>query len=49
VFFLDKIADAKARAAVKAQIEADKKTRAERTAKEKALREVSFKLLNIFY
>ncbi|KIK57105.1 hypothetical protein GYMLUDRAFT_204361 [Collybiopsis luxurians FD-317 M1] len=35
----DKINDAKARAAVKAQIEADKKVRAEKAAKEKALRE----------
>jgi len=35
----DKIADAKAKAAVKAQIEADKKARAERFAREKALRE----------
>jgi len=35
----DKIADAKAKAAVKAQIEADKKARAERAAREKALRE----------
>jgi hypothetical protein len=36
---LDKIEDAKARAAVKAQIEADKKARAEKAAREKALRE----------
>lgn len=36
---VDKIEDQKARAAVKAQIEADKKARAERTAREKALRE----------
>lgn len=35
----DKIEDAKAKAAVKAQIEADKKARAERFAREKALRE----------
>jgi UBX domain-containing protein 1/4 len=35
----DKINDAKARAAVRAQIEADKKTRAEKAAREKALRE----------
>ncbi|KAL0953986.1 hypothetical protein HGRIS_005144 [Hohenbuehelia grisea] len=35
----DKIEDAKARAAVKAQIEADKKARAEKAAREKALRE----------
>ncbi|KAF5386336.1 hypothetical protein D9757_006707 [Collybiopsis confluens] len=35
----DKIDDAKARAAIKAQIEADKKARAEKAAKEKALRE----------
>ncbi|EIN06265.1 hypothetical protein PUNSTDRAFT_73294 [Punctularia strigosozonata HHB-11173 SS5] len=35
----EKIEDAKARAAIKAQIEADKKARAERTAREKALRE----------
>lgn len=35
----DKIDDAKARAAVRAQIEADKKARAEKTAREKALRE----------
>lgn len=35
----DKIDDAKARAAVRAQIEADKKARAEKAAKEKALRE----------
>lgn len=37
--FLDKIADAKAKAAVKAQIEADKKARAEKAAREKALRD----------
>lgn len=36
---LEKIEEAKAKAAIKAQIEADKKARAERTAKEKALRE----------
>lgn len=35
----DKINDAKAKAAVKAQIEADKKARAEKAAREKALRE----------
>ncbi|KAM5531485.1 hypothetical protein V8D89_014875 [Ganoderma adspersum] len=35
----EKIEDAKARAAVKAQIEADKKARAEKAAREKALRE----------
>ncbi|KAF9233843.1 ubiquitin-related domain-containing protein [Melanogaster broomeanus] len=35
----DKIEDAKAKAAVKAQIEADKKARAEKAAREKALRE----------
>ncbi|TFK71670.1 hypothetical protein BDN72DRAFT_837390 [Pluteus cervinus] len=35
----DKIEDAKARAAVKAQIEADKKTRADKLAREKAIRE----------
>ncbi|KAH7335267.1 ubiquitin-related domain-containing protein [Rhizoctonia solani] len=35
----DKIDDAKAKAAVRAQIEADKKARAEKAAKEKALRE----------
>jgi len=35
----DKINDAKARAAVRAQIEADKKARAEKAAREKALRE----------
>ncbi|KAJ7708813.1 DNA-binding protein [Mycena rosella] len=34
----DKIDDARARAAIKAQIEADKKTRAEKFAREKALR-----------
>ncbi|CAE6506001.1 unnamed protein product [Rhizoctonia solani] len=37
----DKIDDAKAKAAVRAQIEADKKARAEKAAKEKALREAS--------
>lgn len=36
----DKIDDAKAKAAIRAQIEADKKARAEKAAKEKALREV---------
>lgn len=36
---LEKIADAKAKAAVKAQIEADKKARAEKAAREKALRD----------
>lgn len=35
----EKLEDAKARAAVKAQIEADKKARAEKVAREKALRE----------
>ncbi|KAJ3483674.1 hypothetical protein NLI96_g6156 [Meripilus lineatus] len=35
----EKIEDAKARAAIKAQIEADKKARAEKAAREKALRE----------
>ncbi|KAG8695948.1 hypothetical protein FRC09_008835 [Ceratobasidium sp. 395] len=35
----DKVDDAKAKAAVRAQIEADKKARAEKAAKEKALRE----------
>jgi hypothetical protein len=35
---VDKIEDAKARAAIKAQIEADKKARAEKFAREKALR-----------
>ncbi|KAL4062529.1 ubiquitin-related domain-containing protein [Scleroderma yunnanense] len=35
----DKVDDAKARAAIKAQIEADKKARAEKAAREKALRE----------
>lgn len=35
----EKIEDARARAAVKAQIEADKKARAEKAAREKALRE----------
>lgn len=35
----EKLDDAKARAAVKAQIEADKKARAEKAAREKALRE----------
>ena len=36
---LEKIDDAKARAAVKAQIEADKRARAEKAAREKALRD----------
>ena len=36
---IEKIEEAKARAAVKAQIEADKKARAEKAAREKALRE----------
>lgn len=36
---IEKIEEARAKAAIKAQIEADKKARAERTAKEKALRE----------
>ncbi|KAF5351326.1 hypothetical protein D9758_007974 [Tetrapyrgos nigripes] len=35
----DKLEDAKARAAIKAQIEADKKARADKAAREKALRE----------
>ncbi|KAF9026289.1 hypothetical protein BDZ89DRAFT_1067640 [Hymenopellis radicata] len=35
----DKIEDAKARAAIKAQIEADKKARAEKAAREKAIRD----------
>ena len=35
----EKLEDAKARAAIKAQIEADKKARAEKAAREKALRE----------
>lgn len=35
----DKAEDAKAKAAIKAQIEADKKERAERTAREKAVRD----------
>ena len=35
----EKVEDAKARAAIKAQIEADKKARAEKAAREKALRE----------
>ncbi|GBE86671.1 Uncharacterized protein SCP_0905510 [Sparassis crispa] len=35
----EKLEDAKARAAIKAQIEADKKARAEKSAREKALRE----------
>lgn len=38
-FFVDKIEDAKARAAVKAQIEADRKARADKAAAEKALRD----------
>lgn len=38
-FSQDKIADAKAKAAVKAQIEADKRARAEKAAREKALRQ----------
>lgn len=37
--FTEKIEDAKARAAIKAQIEADKRERAEKAAREKALRE----------
>jgi hypothetical protein len=37
--YTDKIADTKARAEIKAQIEADKKARAEKAAQEKALRE----------
>jgi len=39
VRIIEKIEDARARAAVKAQIEADKKARAEKTAFEKAFRE----------
>jgi hypothetical protein len=39
---IDKIDEAKAKAAIRAQIEADKKARAERSAKEKALREVCY-------
>ena len=39
VIFLEKVEDAKARAAIKAQIEADKKARQEKAAREKALRE----------
>ena len=35
----DKIEDAKAKAAIKAQIEADKRERAEKAAREKALRQ----------
>lgn len=38
-FCLEKIEDAKAKAAIKAQIEADKKARAEKAAREKALRD----------
>jgi UBX domain-containing protein 1/4 len=37
--FADKIEDAKAKAAIKAQIEADKRERAEKAAREKALRQ----------
>lgn len=37
--FTDKIEDARAKAAIKAQIEADKKARAEKSAREKALRD----------
>lgn len=37
--YTDKLDDAKARAAVRTQIEADKKARAEKAAREKALRE----------
>lgn len=37
--YLEKLEDAKARAAIKAQIEADKQARAEKAAREKALRE----------
>ena len=36
---LEKLEDAKARAAIKAQIEADKRARAEKAAREKALRD----------
>jgi hypothetical protein len=39
VDYTDKIEDARAKAAVKAQIEADKRERAEKFAREKALRE----------
>ena len=39
LYHIEKIEDAKARAAIKAQIEADKKARAEKAAREKALRE----------
>ena len=39
IICLEKIEDAKAKAAVKAQIEADKKARAEKAAREKALRD----------
>jgi hypothetical protein len=37
--YTDKIEDAKAKAAIKAQIEADKKARAEKFAREKAIRD----------
>lgn len=37
--FVEKLEDQKARAAIKAQIEADKRERAEKAAREKALRE----------
>ena len=37
--FSDKIEDARAKAAIKAQIEADKKARAEKFAREKAIRD----------
>jgi hypothetical protein len=37
--FADKIDDARAKAAIKAQIEADKKARAEKFAREKAIRD----------
>ena len=39
ISLLEKIEDAKAKAAVKAQIEADKKARAEKAVREKALRD----------
>jgi len=39
IVYPDKIEDAKAKAAIKAQIEADKKARAEKFAREKAIRD----------
>lgn len=39
IYFVDKLDDAKAKAAIKAQIEADKRERAEKIAREKALRD----------